>query len=367
MNLNSVEVKGYRNLENNSIYPEDGINIIYGKNAQGKTNFIESMWMITGGRSFRGTKDIDIIRFGEQKTSISGIINSKERTNRITIDIADGKRTANLNGFNEGPAPNVIGVFRATIFSPSHLSIIKDGPDIRRRMIDAAICQIKPVYTKTISGFNRTLKHRNALLREISQNHRLSDMLDVWDVKLSEYGSEVISERLKYLSKLTEAATEIYSGLSEGKEKMEIHYQSPGLERELKTKEEIYPELLDRLKKSRDSDINTGITSTGAHRHDLRIVINGKPVKAFGSQGQQRSCALAIKLSESRVIEKMSGEKPVIFLDDVMSELDEARRKYTTECMSGFQVFITCCDRPQRDNTNVQGLFEVSEGKIIRR
>lgn len=365
MKLKKISLNNYRNIAELEIKPCENINIIYGKNAQGKTNLIESIWMLTGTRSFRSVKDKDLIKFGSDWTKITGEYFSGSRDQQIIIQISEGKRKAYLNGIDEGFATSIIGNFRVIIFSPVHLSLIKGGPDLRRRLIDAAICQIKPSYARLISGYNHVLRQRNRLLKVLNENHSLQDTLDIWNDKLVTYGSRVIFERIKYVKDLKKISSDIYSEITQNKENLVIKYSSCIKSVEESTEDEIFRILEKKLNQSIQSDISNGFTNVGPHRDDVDFLIDSKPVKQFGSQGQQRSSILAVKLSEAKCMEEKTKEKPIILLDDVMSELDMQRRGYITEKIKDYQVFITSCEKLSnidRDNTKK---FLIEQGNLV--
>ncbi len=365
MILKKISLKNYRNILDLEIKPCENVNIIYGKNAQGKTNLLESIWMLTGTRSFRATKDKDIIKFDKDWSKITGQFFSSSRDQEIIIEIKDMRRKAYLNGIDEGFATNIIGTFRVIIFSPMHLSLIKGGPDLRRRLIDAAICQLKPTYTRLISGYNHILRQRNSLLKSLNINSSLKDTLDIWNQKLISYGSEVIFERLKYLKDLKKISSDIYSEISQSKEKLSIDYGCCVKIDEKNNVDEIFSALEKKLSSNTESDISNGFTSVGPHRDDVIFSINSKPIKTFGSQGQQRSSVLAVKLSEAKYIEEKTKEKPLVLLDDVMSELDLYRREYITEKIKDYQVFITSCEDIKAIGNENTKKFLIDQGKVV--
>ena len=365
MILKKISLKNYRNILDLEIKPCKNINIIYGKNAQGKTNLLESIWMLTGTRSFRATKDKDIINFNQKWTNLTGQFFSNNTDQEIIIEIKDTRRKAYLNGVDEGFATNIIGTFRVIIFSPVHMSLIKGGPDLRRRLIDAAICQLKPKYTRLISGYNHILKQRNSLLKSLNINHSLKDTLDIWNQKLVSYGSEIILERIKYLKDLKKISSDIYSEISQSREKLSIDYSCCVKIDEENTVHDIFSALEKKLNSNTETDISNGFTSVGPHRDDVVFLINSKPIKLFGSQGQQRSSILAVKLSEARYMEKKTKEKPIVLLDDVMSELDLHRRKYITEKIKDYQVFITSCEDIDTIENKETKKFLIEQGKVI--
>lgn len=369
--INEISFKNYRNLNTEVLKPLNGVNIIYGKNAQGKTNLLELIWLFTGGRSFRGSKDADLISFLDDKSELSMKFFSKERDKEIKIIInkeLNIKRTAFLNGVYKGIASTIIGNFCAVVFSPSHLSLIKDGPNLRRKFIDAAICQIKPSYTQIILKYNHVLHQRNAILKSADKNKKLIQSIDVWDESLAYYGSKIIYERIKYCKELNLKCSEIYKNISKNKEVMNLYYQA----RLVKTNEfelsVLNNNLKDCLKLKRNSDIFSGFTSAGPHRDDIIININENLAKSFASQGQIRSAVLAMKLAEASILKEGIGENPVILLDDVMSELDLSRQSYLVNNIKDYQVFITCCDLSSIEkiieSSNVK-TFMIEEGKLF--
>ena len=358
--VNSLSFKNYRNLSEDTVRFSQKTNIVYGENAQGKTNIIEALWLLTGARSFRGTRDRDLISFGCDSAEISGEIEFFDRTNNIEICLSQGKRTALVNGVKRGPAPTIIGLFKAVVFSPEHLSLVKGGPENRRKLIDAAICQIKPTYPALLVRYNKVLRQRNTLLKNDALQEESKKLLDVWDKKAAEYSGDIIFERIKYINKLNEQAKTLYYQMSGG-ETLDICYSNQEEYVDL-SKSEIKKRLLEQIIEARRTDKLRGFTTVGAHRDEIHININQKPAKTFGSQGQQRSAIIAIKLAEAGIIEEDSGEKPVILLDDILSELDEKRQKQMFDSLASSQVVITGCVEPTTDAK--YKAFKVTDGKI---
>ena len=365
MRVLELNISGYRNLSKVSINPSPGVNFIYGKNAQGKTNLIEAVWMFTGARSFRGTKDIDLVDFSKDSAKLEGKFFLEKREQNISVFFGNGKRKAFLNGVAQPYPTKIIGKFRVILFSPIHLSLVGGGPESRRKFLDAAICQLKPTYISHVSKYNQILKQRNALLKNFSMD---SDgiFLEVLDEKLAQTGSVIIFERLKYLDCLKKEALRIYSEISGNSETMEMNY-IPSFSKNISSQssvECIKNEIFMKLKKSSNSDIKSGHTSFGPHKDELEIFIDGKKVRLFGSQGQRRSTALCLKLAEACVLREFCEEAPVILLDDVMSELDDFRKNYLISKINENQVFITDCDSDMSRKFKKGKLFEVNVGKV---
>ena len=342
MRVTQLELTNFRNIASAVFEPCDGVNLIWGDNAQGKTNLLESIWLFTGCRSFRGAKDTECVGFGGAKAALSLDYFGEGRDQNLLLSIEKTRRFTK-NGIKLTSPAKVMGSFLAVVFSPVHLSLVKDGPYERRRFLDAAISQLKPKYALALSGYNKALAQRNMLLKDLMYHSELYDTLDVWDEKLSSYGAAVVYERILYSKQLSEHANNIYSGISDGREELTVDYvNNTGLY--LEDPYEIKNFLKEKLRQNRREDIFNKITGIGPQRDDLDIKINGLSARKFGSQGQMRSCALALKLSEANIIKEMTDEEPVILLDDVMSELDIKRQDYILNHISGRQVFITCCD-----------------------
>lgn len=347
MKINSVELNNFRNISSLKLQATDGVNVIYGENAQGKTNILEAIWLFTGCKSFRGAKDPDFIKFGEDIAKISLCFSDNVRNKKAEIIFSNKKKNVSLNDINLRSSAELIGSFYSVIFSPAHLSLIKDGPSERRKFLDTALCQLKPSYAEHLAGYKRSLMQRNALLKDIHLSPQLYDILDSWDDSLARYSAAVISERLKYVDILSQYSKEIYSGISEYKEDFSVSYSRSDITDINISVHDLYLNELEKIKEARKEDILTKSTTVGPHRDDLDIKINNVSARSFGSQGQQRSCALALKLGESEIIKKITGETPVALLDDVMSELDEKRQDYVLNHINDRQVFLTCCDPSQ--------------------
>ena len=359
MYIKNLRLQGYRNIDNIDINPSRGINVICGDNAQGKTNLLEGIWLFTGCRSFRGTRDCELVGFdkGFARAEMCFYSGGREQSAGIVIETC---RQAKLNGVSLTSASRLMGEFLAVIFSPAHLSLIQDGPSERRKFLDMALCQTDRRYAKALSEYNRVLLQRNSLLKDIPGHSELLDTLDVWDEALAKAGAFILEERIKYAEKLKDIAGGIYSGLSSSKEELSLYYK-----RKLPEGLPQSSEPAETLKKSRREDILNGGTSYGIHRDDLTVNIDGISAREFGSQGQQRSGALALKLSEARIIKDITGEEPVVLLDDVMSELDASRQDYILNHIKGRQVFITCCDPPAGKRINEGNVYEIKKGSLV--
>lgn len=360
MIVKGVDIDNFRNIEKMNILPCENVNVIYGENAQGKTNIIESLWLFTGCRSFRGSKDKEMIKFGEKRAKINLDFFSDNREQKMKIEIGE-KKIISLNDIPFSSPSKSVGEFLAVVFSPVHLSLIKDGPSERRKFIDIAISQLRPQYASFLTKYNRVIAQRNALLKDIHLSRELFDMLDIFDEEAATYAAKIAFYRTSYLSKLTEEVSNIYSGLSSGKEKISLEYIQCE-ERENFTDKDAY---LEKIKEARKTDIMTGTTSVGVHREDIEIKIDGNSARKYGSQGQQRSCALALKLGEASMIKNTTSQQPIALLDDVMSELDVSRQDYILNHIKDWQVFITCCEPHTISHLKEGKSFHIENGKVL--
>lgn len=360
MIVKSLKTENYRNLENMIFNPTEGINVIYGSNAQGKTNLIECLWLFTGGRSFRGSKENELIAFGKNKSEIELCFQTKEREKTIYFKIQGGKRQPVLNDVPKSSLSQIVGNFCAVVFSPDHLTLIKNGPEERRNFIDGAICQIKPAYASVLSRYRKILSERNALLKDIPYHRELEDTLDIWNERLAVEGSSIAMQRIDYIKGLKEPAINFYEGISSGKEKLSIEYKMNYSSDTNMNRDEIIEIMLKTLRKKQNDDIYCGYTTTGIHRDDIIVKINDMEARNFGSQGQQRSAVLALKLAEAEQIGEKLGENPVILLDDVLSELDTERRNFLLKELNNMQIFMTCCE----PFIEAENIVHIENGKI---
>ena len=342
MKVLSLKTENYRNLAAKEYFPGGGVNIICGENGLGKTNLIESIWLFTGCRSFRSVRDKDVVRFDCDEAKLKMEFFSGNRNKEAEIRI-DEKRHITLNGIALPSGRKMMGEFTAVVFTPLHLSIVKEGPEERRKFIDIAISQLRPNYAKTLLEYTKALAQRNATLRASRDNPAMLAMLDIWDMELAKKGAVIIDSRINYLDALKNHACTAYDEISSGKETLGLTYKEYARDK-ARGKKEIAESLLKALYEKRESDVERCITSVGAHREDFSIDLSGKSARLFGSQGQQRSAALSLKLAEANIISQVTAEEPVILLDDVFSELDPQRQKYVVSHFENRQVFITCCD-----------------------
>lgn len=358
MKIKKITFENFRNLQKGELVADSGINVIYGDNAQGKTNLIEAMWLFSGAKSFRGAKEASLVRTDADFARLEMDFFADEREQTASLVIGGG-RTATLNGVKLRSASELAGNFRAVVFSPTHLSLVKDGPSERRRFLDMAIFQIWPKYASLYHEYAHCVQQRNTLLKDVRFNSQLLDMIEVYEDEIAKKGAKIIAYRKRYVELIKKHAEEIYGGISGGKEALEMRYESVEGGEEAST-------LLNALKESRATDMQTGTTSVGPHRDDLDFTVSGLSARQFASQGQQRSTVLAVKLAEAAVLKEVGGEQPVALLDDVMSELDEFRQDYILNHIRDWQVFLTCCDRNSVGLMKQGAVFRMEKGLLVK-
>ena len=356
MKVLELRASGFRNLETLRFSPCGGLNAVTGENAQGKTNLLEAMWLFTGGRSFRGARDQELVRAGAQEARLSLTFFSGGREQRAELTLRGGARQAVLNGVMKRGMAELIGRFCAVVFSPEHLSLVKGGPAERRAFLDSALCQAKPSYAIAYARYRRTLNQRNALLKDIARHPELEDTLPIWDDRLCRSGAVLIRERRAYLERFAPRASAHYAGIAHGREELRLTYEPS-----------CGGDMAESLRRALREDIRSGHTSVGPHRDDIGIEIGNMAARLYASQGQQRSAVLAMKLAEAAVLAEACGEEPVVFLDDVLSELDGSRQLYLLSSLSGRQSFLTGCELPPRALSGTAARFLVRGGTVSPR
>ena len=364
MKVKSLHFENYRNLKDNSIYPADNVNVIYGENANGKTNLIEAIWLFCGGHSFRGSKDHELIQFEKDLFRLKMDFYAQDRDQTAEIVFDKNKKLIKINEVEKNSSSYLTEVFSAVVFSPEHLSLIKQGPNVRRRFLDAAICQHRIRYASLLAQYHRIINQRNALLKDIFKNKDLKETLSIWDDSLSIVGAQIIRERFDYIRQLRDASKIYHSGISGEKEELDITCLCTAKAEENDSVEVIRDKLRNAFHSSRHEDYHTGYTSVGPHRDDLDIKINGISARRFASQGQQRSAVLSMKLSEADLLYRKNGERPVILLDDVLSELDNKRQDFLLNKVEDYQVFVTCCEESNKEQLQKGKVFYVNNGEI---
>ncbi|CCJ34078.1 DNA replication/repair protein RecF [Caloramator australicus] len=360
MFIKELELINFRNYLNLKIEFLKGLNVLYGQNAQGKTNVLEAINFISTLKSHRTSKDRELIKWGKSKAYIKANLNKSLGDFTVEVLISEmSKKEAKLNGIKLSRASEVIGNANTVIFSPEDLRLLKDGPDIRRRFIDNELNQIKPRYNYYLSLYNKVLLERNNLIKKGIDK----SLLDVYDQQLAEYGSFLIFNRIEFIKKLSIICKLLHRKITNGNEELVIKYKGDIIDGELKS---IKERLYSLYKNSIEEDIKKGYTSKGPQRDDIEVFINGVDAKHYASQGQQRTAALSLKLSEIEIIKGETGEYPILLLDDVMSELDLQRQKYLLDSLMDVQIIltITSLNDLEKFSINRKRIFEVSNGNI---
>lgn len=364
MRITYAEIDGFKNLSGVSFFPDPKYNIIVGPNAQGKTNLLEAMWILSGCKSFRGSKEKDYICIRGNKMSSRIKIEDSVREQKIEFEMQRGQNTPkqiHLNGVKQKGTRALFDVFKCIAFIPDDVDIIKGSPEKRRNFIDMAASQLDPVSLMHISKHNAIMNQRNALLKGIMQGTSKRDVLDIWDRQASREGAVISYMRNDYVSKINGICGDLYRTISGGEETLELEYKSNVYSREDLGKpcgEEAIEQYYRKLRDTEEYDVRTGSTHAGVNRDEIIIKINGISARDFGSQGQIKSSALVMKLAQAEIFMKRSKEAPVIFLDDVMGELDERRQRFIFDMIKNMQVFLT--------TPNEGALLPDIKGKVIR-
>ena len=359
MYIQSLELKNYRNYDRLIIEFSSGTNILYGDNAQGKTNILEAVYLGATTKSHRGSKDKEIIRFGENEAHIRIHLMKQDIGHQIDMHLKKSRtKGAAIDQIPIKRSSDLLGFVPVIFFSPEDLSIIKNGPSERRKFLDIELSQLEKMYLHQLSSYNKVMAQRNNLLKQLVYQRELLDTLDSWDLQLVKYGSEVIRYRRKFIEDLNEIIREIHKNLTGKKEKIVLKYDYSV----------NYDEFLTVLQRKREIDLKYASTGAGPHRDDIEFLVNGIDIRRFGSQGQQRTAALSLKLAQIELVKRQTGETPILLLDDVLSELDSSRKNYLLDSIKDIQTLITCTGLEEFINSHLQidKMFQVKSGKIVR-
>ncbi len=360
MTLKTLELKDFRNYETLSMEFDEKTNIIYGQNAQGKTNILEAIYMSGVSKSHKGSRDSDMIRFGCEEAHIKTRVEKSEHTEVVDIHLKKNrKKGIAINRVPIRVSSELFGILHLIFFSPEDLNIIKNAPKMRRRFMDMELCQIDKIYLSDLNQYNKILAQRSQLLKDLYHHPDLRGTLDIWDDQLCRYGSRIISRRRKFVEELSPIIRDLHYHISGEKERLSVSYES-------NTTEEGFAEA---LFKARDKDERMGQTTVGPHRDDIRFCVDEVDIRKFGSQGQQRTCALSLKLSEIHLIKNSVGQMPVLLLDDVLSELDRTRQNFLLDSLDETQTIMTCTglDDFVRMRFSLNRVFEVTSGQVSRK
>ncbi|MGN1165531.1 MAG: DNA replication/repair protein RecF [Lachnospiraceae bacterium] len=357
MIIKSIELRNFRNYETLNICFDKGTNILYGDNAQGKTNILEAAYMSGTTKSHKGSKDKEMVRFGSEEAHIRTIVEKNDKEFQIDMHLKNrGAKGVAINRLPIKKASDLFGILNIVFFSPEDLNIIKNGPAERRRFIDSELCQLDKLYLSDLTKYNKILNQRNKLLKDIYFRPDLMETLPVWDEQLVDCGKRIIKRRKEFIEDLNEIIYDIHFKISGGKEELILKYE-PNID-------DIF--FQDELSKAKQKDLKLTQTTVGPHRDDMLFSIDGIDIRKYGSQGQQRTSALSLKLSEIDLVKKIINNTPVLLLDDVLSELDSNRQNYLLNSISDVQTIITCTGLEEfvRNRFEINQVFHVIDGKV---
>lgn len=358
MYIESIQLKNFRNYENLELELDQGTNIFFGDNAQGKTNILEAAYLCGTTKSHKGSKDRETIRFGQEEAHIRMMVKKDGLSYKLDMHLRKNRaKGAAVNGLPVKKARELFGIVNLVFFSPEDLNIIKNGPGERRRFLDLELCQLDQIYLSDLAGYNHIVNQRNKLLKDLSLNPSLKDTLDIWDIQMAQYGRKIIEKRTEFVEELNQVIHGIHKNLTGGEEILDVIYEPSAEADHFET----------CLRKNRDRDIRMKMASAGPHRDDLCFMVNGIDIRKYGSQGQQRTAALSLKLSEIYLVKKKIKDTPVLLLDDVLSELDSNRQTYLLDSIHDIQTMITCTglDDFVSHQFHINRVFRVVKGQVF--
>lgn len=359
MYIKSLKLNNFRNYKDLSITFDHGVNILYGDNAQGKTNILEAIYVCGTTKSHKGSKEKEIIKIGEEESHIKLMLSRNNVIHKIDMHIKRNKaKGVAINGIPIKKTSELFGIINLVFFSPEDLNIIKNGPSERRKFMDFELCQLDKIYLHNLTNYNKVIRQRNNLLKQISFNSNLLDTLSIWDDQLIEYGIEIIKTRKKFIKQLNKIVNGIHNKLSGGKENFIIEYE-PNVS---------IDNFKNKLLSVRNRELSLKTTTVGPHRDDMIFYDNNIDIRKFGSQGQQRSFALSLKLAEIELVKSIINDSPILLLDDVLSELDSKRQNYLLNSINDLQTIITCTGLEEFINRRIKfdNVFKVINGMVYR-
>ncbi|NSE03740.1 DNA replication/repair protein RecF [Blautia wexlerae] len=357
MYIESVQLKNFRNYDSLELDLAQGTNIFYGNNAQGKTNILEALYLCGTTKSHKGSRDKDMIQFGKDESHIRMMVKRDELSYRIDMHLKKNKaKGVAINGLPIRKASELFGVVNLVFFSPEDLNIIKNGPGERRRFLDLELCQLDKIYLTNLASYNHIVNQRNKLLKDICVQPSLKETLDIWDMQMAEYGQKIIDKRSEFIQELNETVRKIHANLTGGLEELEIVYEPDCTAGKLESV----------IHANREKDMRMRLTSEGPHRDDMCVMANGVDIRKYGSQGQQRTAALSLKLSEIYIVKRKIKDTPILLLDDVLSELDSSRQNYLLDSIRDIQTLITCTglDDFISHQFQINKVFQVVQGTV---
>lgn len=343
MKVKGLQLQNFRNFDLQEFSFEPGVNILLGDNAQGKTNVIEALWLFSACKSFRVSDDKPLLRIGQPRAAIYGEYERNDRIYRPCMKFYEEKRREIfLNNVAVRPR-EIVGQFPAVLFYPDHLSLVKGSPELRRKFLDLALCQTDPSLLPVLNEYNKVHQQRNALLKQYRERIDAKTALDIWDEKIASLSAKIAWKRSEFLTAMEPFAQKVMEEISGGRERLNLEYKTV-CALPARDVEDLEDKFFYALKTHREKDLMSGHTSTGIHRDDFEIYVNGENAKIYASQGQQRSCVMALKMAEADLLRQATGEFPIMLFDDVFSELDPDRRNYIIDRIRGRQVILSCCE-----------------------
>lgn len=372
MFINHLQLKNYRNYTELNLTFDHQINIFLGNNAQGKTNILEALYLLALAKSHRTSKEKELVQWDHSFSVIKGSIQTKNKKVKLEIQLTPKGKKAKINNLEQRKLSNYIGAFNVVMFAPEDLTLVKGSPQYRRKFLDVEIGQISPSYLYHLSQYQKIIQQRNNLLKDFTKETKNKlELLELWDIQLIQHGSKVISKRLDFLKRLEKWAEDIHSGITDEKEKLSIRYNSSVLlDQHSQIESEIMEQYQQQLEKVRRQEINRGSSLIGPHRDDLDFFINETNVQSYGSQGQQRTTALSLKLAEIELIYNDVGEYPILLLDDVLSELDQTRQTQLIQTIEHkVQTLITTTSTEEINNQTLMNssIFYVENGIVTKK
>ena len=367
MRIDGLEVSGFRNYDHAALSFDESCNVIYGENAQGKTNLLEAIHYLACGKSPRAHSDKELIGFNRESARLQGYIQSRERSFVTTVDLYRGKRRKmTVNGVAAKNSAALSDVLHTVFFAPEDLFLIREGAAARRRFMDQSLCQLRPKYAEALGEYTRLYEHKTRILRDCGEMPQLLDMLPEFNARLCEVGAILIYYRARFCEALASYAYQAHRECSGGKEELSLLYQTVStVEDPMADVAVLRKQLQEHQAAHFDAEIASRLCLSGPHKDDIEVSVNGQSARAYCSQGQVRTAALSLKLAEREIHKNTFGEYPVMLLDDVLSELDPKRQEYVLNRISGGQIFITCCENDRLD-TLLQGkVFHVKNGEVL--
>lgn len=369
MFLTGIQLQNYRNYGQLDLKTPNKVNIFLGPNAQGKTNLLEAIFVLALSKSHRTSKDKELIGWNAETARLSGEVDKRYGKLKLELAFSSQGKKAKINGLEQRKLSDFVGSVNVVMFAPEDLEIVKGTPGVRRRFLDMEIGQVQPGYLHTLQQYGKVLQQRNNYLKAAGPGRVNQTMLDVWNMQLVEHGVKIMKKRKHFIHKLQAHAEQIHAGITAGAEKLTIEYR-PSFESDAMQDESVlFDQFMIKLTQVKDQEIRRGVTLAGPHRDDLAFFINGKEAQVFGSQGQQRTTALSLKLAEIELINEEIGEYPLLLLDDVLSELDQNRQTQLIETFqSKVQTFITTTGLESVNVSKLQdaGIYHVQEGRVTR-